>query len=162
VWYFSKQSYLMKPMFQTMYDVLRPSFQQRKLISATFSCPSNVFVGLVTEHSALRSQMRHFEDDSFSTNDSDRLSKKIYLSLTIIPESNILFLIFTLFIRAANKFDFEIFGSRRRSHSHNYVFVTWHRFRFVILQIIRLHQTRSSELAHNCLINSMFDEAEFV
>lgn len=50
-------------MLQTVYDVLRPSFQQRKLISATFSRSSNMLVGLVTEHSALRSQMRHFEDN---------------------------------------------------------------------------------------------------
>ena len=43
--------------------------------------------------------------------------------------------------------------------SHDYVFVAL--FQICHTSNNKLHQTRSFELAHNCLINSTFDEAEF-
>lgn len=52
----------MEPMFQAMHDVLRPSFQQGKLISTTLSGRADVSVTLVAQHLGLGAQMRHLED----------------------------------------------------------------------------------------------------
>lgn len=80
---FPRRSYLVKPMFQTKHDVLRPPFQQRKLISATFC--ADVSVSPVIEHFGLCSQIRHFVREQifffFTAGNSRRISlRRIFSS----------------------------------------------------------------------------------
>lgn len=104
-----RQSYLVKPMFQTMHDVLRPSFQQRKLISATFYRRSNVLVSLVREHFGLRSQMRHFViyDKLFDSRPTHGRFIHV-LKMTNIFHLN------SHYLRTINKLQLQYFRSEKR------------------------------------------------